>query len=506
MKKFINSLTKIQKQKKLTKTQLYLSTFSLLLFLTLIVTIPFLNSPMNKNQNITTSNAAGNGPLLGVYRFESPGNVDLFSAWLGRNVDFATAFEATDTWANISGPSWQLGPWGTWVNTQPGRKLALAVPMFPDVGGSLATCSNGGYNTYWQTLSNNLVSHNLSNTILRLGWEFNGDWSSWYATGHESDYIGCFRQIATTMRAAQPQASFKFDWNQTADPYLLNFTAYPGDAYVDYISADVYDTSWSDYPYPTPCDTACHTAHQQSAWNNISGAALGNIRDFAIQHGKQVSIPEWGLEVRSDGHGGGDNPIFMQNMYNFIMNPLNNVAYHSYFDVVAPDGTAQISPGNNNYQTLFPVSAALYKQLFGITPTATPPPPTYTPTPTNTPTPTSIPSPSPAPTNTPTPTNTPSPTPIKDTTSPIVNITSPTNGSTVYRHNNVTITASASDNNSVAKVQFSVNGSLTCTDTSSPYSCIWGVPNGRNVKYTLSAKAYDADGNTATNSILVTAK
>lgn len=117
---------------------------------------------------------------------------------------------------------------------------------------------------------------------------------------------------------------------------------------------------------------------------------------------------------------------------------------------------------------------------------------------------TAAPTPTPLP-PTPTPTFTPTPTPPpSDTTSPTVSITNPLNGSTVFRNSKVTITASASDNIGVTKVEFLVNGSIKCTDTTSSYSCSWKVPGARNRTYTLTAKAYDVAGNTANHNINVT--
>ena len=126
-------------------------------------------------------------------------------------------------------------------------------------------------------------------------------------------------------------------------------------------------------------------------------------------------------------------------------------------------------------------------------------------TPTNTPTPTiavSTPTPTLAPT--PVPTNTPTPT-SSDPLPPTVTILSPLNGSTVHRHSNVTITATASDDGSVTQVSYSMNGSLLCTTTTSPYSCSWFVPGKPHASYTITATAYDAAGNTGTNSVTVTA-
>ena len=65
---------------------------------------------------------------LGVYRWEAPlapANVDAFEVWLGRPVALAEAFEARDTWDNIDGAAWQLGPWSQWVRAKSGRNLSL---------------------------------------------------------------------------------------------------------------------------------------------------------------------------------------------------------------------------------------------------------------------------------------------------------------------------------------------------------------------------------------------
>ncbi len=90
-----------------------------------------------------------------------------------------------------------------------------------------------------------------------------------------------------------------------------------------------------------------------------------------------------------------------------------------------------------------------------------------------------------------------------DVTSPTASITSPTTGSSFPRRSKVTITATASDNVGVSKVEFLANGSNICTSSTAPYSCIWSVP-GKRGSVTLTAKAYDAAGNIGTNSIGVT--
>jgi len=92
-----------------------------------------------------------------------------------------------------------------------------------------------------------------------------------------------------------------------------------------------------------------------------------------------------------------------------------------------------------------------------------------------------------------------------DTIPPTVAITNPADGAIVARRSTVTITATASDNVGVTRVEFLVNGALQCTDTTAPYSCNWIVPNSRTT-HQLQARAFDQAGNSATANIQVTAR
>ena len=93
-----------------------------------------------------------------------------------------------------------------------------------------------------------------------------------------------------------------------------------------------------------------------------------------------------------------------------------------------------------------------------------------------------------------------------DTIAPTVSITNPANNAVVARRSTVTITATASDNVGVTRVEFSINGALQCTDTTAPYGCNWNVPNTRNQTYQLQARAFDQAGNMGTSSIQVTSR
>ena len=96
---------------------------------------------------------------------------------------------------------------------------------------------------------------------------------------------------------------------------------------------------------------------------------------------------------------------------------------------------------------------------------------------------------------------------VLDITAPTTSITSPLNNATVSRNTRVTIQASASDISGISKVEFRVNNTLKCTDTTAPYICAWSVPQPKNVIYTLQSKAYDVANNSAVSSnVTVTAK
>jgi hypothetical protein len=178
------------------------------------------------------------------------------------------------------------------------------------------------------------------------------------------------------MRAV-PGSRFTFDWN----PNLGGGTfpaeqAYPGDAYVDVIGVDVYDTSWTWYPTPAGVTT---DAARTSAWNWLlkGDHGLTYWSAFAHQHNKPMSITEWGATWRPDGHGGGDNPYFVDRLMDFITDPANNVVNSHYFNL----DVASVRHNLTRPDTIFPAALARLQARAAVitaatnpvTPTTTPP-------------------------------------------------------------------------------------------------------------------------------------
>ena len=90
-----------------------------------------------------------------------------------------------------------------------------------------------------------------------------------------------------------------------------------------------------------------------------------------------------------------------------------------------------------------------------------------------------------------------------DVTPPSVAISAPAAGATVK--GTIAASATATDNLGVTRVEFLEEGTLLGSDTSSPYTYAWNTRTGANGARTLTARAYDAAGNTSTTEVTVTA-
>jgi len=95
--------------------------------------------------------------------------------------------------------------------------------------------------------------------------------------------------------------------------------------------------------------------------------------------------------------------------------------------------------------------------------------------------------------------------PINDTTSPTVALTSPADGATVS--GTVTVSADASDDGGIARVEFYANDTLVATDDTAPYSQGWNTSAFAGQSVRLYARAVDLANNTAlsaTRNVVVT--
>ena len=295
---------------------------------------------------------------IGVFRGTDPGEVKRFEAWAGRPVDYVIDYSTRSSWADIADPELLIDAWrGT------GYRVVQGLAMLPmdDDSATIENGAGGEYDHYFRDLARNLVNGGQADAVLRVGWEFNLGGSRW-GTDDPTAWVAYYRNIVGSMRSV-PGQRFQFDWNvNNGNNPVDAVDYYPGDDVVDYVGIDAYDQSWTSgtYPYPSGCDQACRVTRQDRAWfRDILGGSRGLMfwAKFAADHGRPVSLPEWGLWERPDGHGGGDDPGYIRRMHDFITG--HDVAYAAYFEYSAEDGTHMLSDGT------FPQSAAVYRQLFG---------------------------------------------------------------------------------------------------------------------------------------------
>jgi hypothetical protein len=285
---------------------------------------------------------------LGVFRGSGqPGQVGGYEDWLGTSVGYAVDFVggmpvgSDDPWAKIDDPGWWCRQWAS----QPWR-LVLSTAMLPNTDFTLADGARGAYDNHWRNFGQRLVSAGCPDAIVRLGWEFNGRFYPWAAGGKEAQFAAYWRRIVNVLRSVDGE-QFLFDWCPLAGNTNADVAAaYPGDAYVDIIGIDSYDTSKVSASNPS------------ARWSDTVNRPYGLAWqvDFAKAHGKRMSLPEWGISERaSDDLGGGDNPYYIARMWEWFN--AKGYLYAAYFEVDAKDASHRLMT------TQFPDASAELRRL-----------------------------------------------------------------------------------------------------------------------------------------------
>jgi hypothetical protein len=275
-----------------------------------------------------------------------PAEIEPWAAWTGRPVDLAVIFVGRETWQTVESDDWPLSAFS---RDQWAGQISVAVPLWPDSGGNERDCATGDYDQYWHRFGVNLLRYGRGDAIVRLGWEFNGDWYDWYPRDVDT-WKTCYQRTVTAIRSVAPDV--RIDWTMTMHRDTLPgggdvWSAYPGDAYVDIIGIDYYDMS-----PPAP---------DEDTWDQLCTAPSGlcTVIAAARAHGKTFSVPEWG--VASGSGGGADNPFFVEKMYDTFRANAGVLAYEAYYSNAEPDNVRS----SLHDPDLNPASASTYLRLFG---------------------------------------------------------------------------------------------------------------------------------------------
>ena len=290
--------------------------------------------------------------LVPAYVYEGAGCTGLaalpqYQAVIGRKVAGVTDFlDDSSNWPNlVSETNWALGCWQGAVDNV---DVSLPMVVAQHDASALNEVAAGQFNAYFVQVAQSLVSHGFPNAYVRIGWEFNGNWFPWSAAPSPAVWAQGYRQVVTAMRSV-PGQHFQFVWNPSLyEAQVSPARAYPGDDVVDVVATDAYNQSWD----------AGYTVAAQM-WDSVDNDAWGvaQVVSFAKRHGKPVAFPEWGTGVRPDGHGGGDDPLFITKMAKVMGS--TNVAFHSYWDYQASDYNAQLSNGQ------YPATLAAFMAAYG---------------------------------------------------------------------------------------------------------------------------------------------
>ncbi|WP_425343321.1 glycoside hydrolase family 26 protein [Pseudofrankia saprophytica] len=309
-------------------------------------TAPAPQAPADTSKLDTAGKLSGLPWMSGVHPANEMQPYLDFGSWRGRQVDLAHVFTVREQgWDPIVEPSWPVNDFANF----PG-KLVISQPLYPEGVGNNAECATGAYNDQWKRFGTFLVNHNRGDSIVRIGWEFNGDFMYWHVDADPTNWVKCFQNVATAIRSTDPNIKIDWTFNAHNSPVPNGGTpwpAYPGDEYVDYIGIDPYDM-FPPSPDEATFDRQCNDP------NGLCYAAK-----MARDHGKKLSVGEWGVTSCS-GNPGGDNPLYIKKMWETFVANKDVMGYESYYDDPMPGNVCStILNGGQN-----PNSAAEYKKLW----------------------------------------------------------------------------------------------------------------------------------------------
>lgn len=247
---------------------------------------------------------------------------------------------------------------------------------------------------------------------------------------------------------AEHVTNARWIWTMTAYAFTVTSSDrrwgsywYPGDAWVDALGADAYTAYTCDNP--------------SGVWHNLAYQIAG-FTAFGAQHAsKPLWLPEWGV-VEDPNQPGRKAQFISEAQALFQTAGYQQYAGIAYFDETRP-GTACVwdVSSSTSAQTAYNTMArdSFYSGSAAWSPA--------------------------------------------DTAPPSVSISSPTDGATVSGA--VPVTATATDDVAVARVEFYLDGSLVSTATAAPYSTTLDTTALAAGTHALTAAAVDTSNNSTTS-------
>ena len=142
--------------------------------------------------------------------------------------------------------------------------------------------------------------------FLSFGHEMNGNWYPW--AGDPEQYVAAYRHVHQKF-AEYGMTNATWIWNPNIEPADY-FAYYPGDAYVDWVGIDGYNTEDYGLPWRTP--------------EEIFGGPVRALRAL----GKPLMIAETGCDVNSDLDRRLRKPEFLEQLFTLTVDhKLQGILY-----------------------------------------------------------------------------------------------------------------------------------------------------------------------------------
>ena len=188
-------------------------------------------------------------------------------------------------------------------------------------GEKFSDCNAGKLDGTFRQIGDVLNSTNLRDTIVRLGWEANGDSFAWSVGTEAAAYKSCFRRLANILRGRAPGIQIEWSMRKDNGAAVGAHQLYPGNDVVDIIGTSAYDR------FPTSnTQSQWDTNYRQTKQGGPLG--LGTWLAFAKDRGKKLAVAEWAI---SDGYPAAskDSPFYIEKMYQFFKTNAKDIAYES---------------------------------------------------------------------------------------------------------------------------------------------------------------------------------
>lgn len=302
-----------------------------------IVAALLLGSTLGSAAVAQTISAGSTGPKWASGARNASGNHGFFLGVQGNQLDTCQKYSVGTngwggafTWDEIAHPTNQ-GKQKLSVGNC--TNLVYALRTIPDSHNAyrsncqtyVSTGNTTQFDKYYRSMAEELAAAAPKFLVIRVGWELNDNfpWSIARCDTAEkaNAYKNTHRKIVDMLRAefSKRGKTFMVSWNFTRQSDQLKrplSELYPGDSYVDTISVDYYDKKFPNWGLNSTTDAKFKEMASRGTTSKPFG--IYTWYNFAMSMKKPLSVDEWGVWNSADSFAGGDNDVYIRNMYAFF--------------------------------------------------------------------------------------------------------------------------------------------------------------------------------------------